>query len=133
MSRALLVLWNDDMRAKAIDWVRRAPHDTRVEFKGPKRTLDQNSRMWAMLTDVSRQHKLHGRPYTPDQWKVIFMHACGREVQFLPALDGSGFIPWGQSSSYLSKEEMTALIEFMFAWGAENGTVWSDPAERNVA
>lgn len=85
------------------------------------------------FTDISRQHKLHGRPYTPDQWKVIFMHACGREVQFLPALDGSGFIPWGQSSSDLSKEEMTALIEFMFAWGAENGTVWSDPAERNVA
>ena len=47
--------WNDDMRAEGdrLDSPRACM--TRVEFKGPKRTLDQNSRMWAMLTDVSRQ------------------------------------------------------------------------------
>lgn len=43
MSRALLVLWNDAMREKAIDWIRRAPKESRVEFKGPKRTLDQSA------------------------------------------------------------------------------------------
>ena len=48
---------------------------------------------------------------------MIFMHACGREVQFLPALDGSGFIPWGQIEFGPVEEEMTYLIEFMFAWG----------------
>ena len=56
------------------------------------------------------------------------MHACGREVQFIPALDNSTFIPWGQSSSDLSKEEMTALIEFMFAWGAEKSVTFHDGA-----
>lgn len=84
--------------------------------------------MWAMLTDIASQKEHAGRKYTPDQWKVLFMHACGREVQFIPALDNSTFIPWGQSSSDLSKEEMTNLIEFMFAWGAENSVTFHDGA-----
>jgi hypothetical protein len=83
--------------------------------------------MWAMLTDVAEQAEHNGRRYTPDQWKVLFMHACGREVQFIPALDGSTFIPWGQSSSDLSKQEMTDLIEFIFAWGAEHGVAFQEP------
>jgi hypothetical protein len=109
----------------------KAPEKTRVDFKAPKRTLPQNSRLWAMLTDIAQQATHMGRKYTPDQWKVLFMHACGREVQFLPSLDGSTFIPWGQSSSDLSKEEMAQLIEFMFAWGAEHGIVFQerDPTE----
>lgn len=131
MSRALLTIKSNAERERALNWVRKAPFGTRLEFKAAKRTLPQNDRMWAMLTDVSRQKEhINGVKYTPDQWKVIFMAACGREFAFIPSLDGSTFIPWGQSSSDLSKAEMTNLIEFMFAWGAENGMVWSDPTER---
>lgn len=126
MSRAVIVLRGLTDRARAIGLIRSAPPETRIEFKGAKRTLPQNDRMWAMLTDVARQKVHGGRRYTPDQWKVLFMHACGREVQFIPALDGTTFIPWGQSSSDLSKDEMTDLIEFMFAWGAENGVMFAD-------
>lgn len=126
MSRAFLILANDGVRQRAAHWCMMLPEKTRVEFKQPKRTLPQNDRMWAMLTDISRQADHNGRRYTPDQWKVLFLHACGREVQFLPSLDGSTFIPWGQSSSDLSKEEMTSLIEFMFAWGAERGVIFQD-------
>lgn len=133
MSRALLVLRTDTDRRKATEWIHRAPPMTRVEFKASKRTTDQNARMWAMLTDIATQKTHMGRRYTPDQWKVLFMHACGREVQFIPALDGSTFIPWGQSSSDLSKGEMSELIEFLFAWGAENGVVWSDPTQEKAA
>ena len=127
MGRALIVANSDADRAKAVGWCRKAPPGTRIEFKAAKRTLPQNDRMWAMLTDIAQQQEHNGRRYTPDQWKVLFMHACGREVQFIPALDGSTFIPWGQSSSDLSKDEMTALIDFMFAWGAEHGVTFHEP------
>jgi len=127
MSRALIILNSLKEREAAISLIRRAPTGSRVEVKGEKRSLPQNERMWAMLTNVATQKDHGGRRYTPDQWKVLFMHACGREVQFIPALDGTTFIPWGQRSSDLSKAEMSDLIEFMFVWGAENGVVWSDP------
>ncbi len=126
MGRHVLILANDAVRLRATRWVAKVPPGTRVEFKAPKRTLPQNDRMWAMLTDIASQKEHAGRKYTPDQWKVLFLHACGREVQFVPSLDNQTFIPWGQSSSDLSKSEMTDLIEFMFAWGAENGVTFHD-------
>ena len=130
MSRALVTIRGNAERERVARWATQAPYGTRVEFKATKRTIPQNDRMWAMLTDVATQKEHHGRRYTPDQWKVIFMHACGREVQFLPSLDGSTFIPWGQSSSDLSKDEMSDLIEFIKQWGAENGVTFNDPTEQ---
>lgn len=126
MSRAVIVINGNYDRERAAAWALKAPAGMRIEFKEAKRTLPQNDRMWAMLTDVASQATHNGRRYTPDQWKVLFMHACGREVQFVPALDGSTFIPWGQSSSDLSKQEMTDLIEFMMAWGAEHNVKFHD-------
>ena len=132
MSRALIIINNsghNSSRSRAIDWVVKAPLGTRVEFKGPRRTLPQNDRMWAMLTDVATQKEHFGRRYTPDQWKAIFMHACGHELQYMSTLDGVSFIPWGLCSSDLSKEEMSNLIAFMQAWGDQSGVVFHDKDE----
>lgn len=133
MSRALVVCYSQADRRKAADWCMKAPTGTRIEFKASKRTLPQNDRMWSMLTEVATQVTHLGNKYTPDQWKVLFMHACGREVQFLPGLDEKTFIPWGQSSSDLSKEEMSELIEFIFAWGAEHGVIFHDDEQEAAA
>ncbi len=130
MTRALIIVHSDFDRRRAAKWCEKAPDGCRVEFKAAKRSLDQNSLMWAMLTDVAAQAKHNGKKFTPDQWKLLFMHACGREMQFIPSLDGATFIPWGQSTSDLSKAEMSELIDFMLAWGAENGVTFRDtPSE----
>lgn len=130
MSRALITIRGEADRQRAARAVQACPFGTRVEFKAAKRTLPQNDRMWAMLTDIAQQKDHHGRRYTADQWKIIFLHAMGREVQFIPALGGAGFIPWGSSSSDLSKQEMSDLLEFIMAWGAENGVTFHDPEAR---
>jgi hypothetical protein len=127
MSRALVIIRGKDDRERAARWVMQMPPGGRVEFKAPKRTLDQNSKLWASLTDVATQKEHCGRRYTADQWKILFLHAIGREVQFIPSLDGSTFIPWGQSSSDLSKDEMSTLIDFIECWCAENGVALHDP------
>lgn len=129
MGRAMLIINGNEARAKATYWVSKAPLGTRIEFKASKRSLPQNDRLWAMLTDVAAHQKAKGRDYTTDEWKLLFMHAWGREVRFLPGLDNKSVVPIGQSSSDLSKEEMTDLIEFIFAWGAENGVVFNEPSE----
>ena len=125
--RALFVLWDASTRKRAVAAVLEAKENSRVEIKGPRRTLDQNSKMWSMLTDVSRQKTHMGQHYDPDGWKHLFAHACGRETRFIPALDGRGFVAIPLSTSDLSVSEMSDLIEFMYAWGAENGIVWSEP------
>lgn len=133
MSRHLLTINSAVDRERVARYAAQAPTGTRVEFKAAKRTLPQNDRMWAMLTDIAAQKEHGGRKYTPDIWKALFMSACGREVQFVPALDGTTFLPLGYRSSDLSKQEMSDLIEFMFAWGAENGVTFHDEAQEAAA
>jgi len=127
MTRYLIVLNGDLDRERAVKAIRSAPAGTRLELKGARRTLQQNDLMWALLTDVALQKEHAGKKFTPDQWKSLFLHACGREAQFVPALNGVDLIPWGQSSRDLSKEEMSGLIDFVLAWGAENGVTFHDP------
>lgn len=128
MSRALLILTNDVIRQRAINWVQKAPVGTRVEFKEAKRTNDQNALMWASLTEIASQKTHMGRKYSPDEWKAIFLHALGKETRFIPALDGQGFLPYGNSSSDLSKKEMAELMTLIFAWAAQNGVLFSEKA-----
>lgn len=124
MSRATLVLINDEIRERALNWIRKAPKGTRVEFKAPKRTLPQNDRMWAMLTDVATQLDWHGISLTPDDWKLIFLDGLKREMRLVPNLDGTGFVNLGRSSSDLGVEEMSDLMQLIEAFGANHGVVF---------
>jgi hypothetical protein len=127
MSRALISLASEQDRLRAAKWVTQAPAGTRIEFKAPKRSLPQNDRMWAMLTDVATQLPWHGIKLSPDDWKLLFMDALKRELRMVPNLDGNGFVNLGRSSSDLSKAEMTDLIEIIAAFGANHGVVFHDP------
>jgi len=126
MSRVAVILNSRAARERVTRWVMNAPINTRVELKEPKRTLPQNDRMWAMLTDVSRQVKHHGVKLSPEDWKLVFLDALGRELRMVPNLDGTGFVNLGRSSSDLSKVEMTDLIELIFAYGAKHGVVFHE-------
>jgi len=53
------------------------------------------------------------------------MHACGFAVQFEMGLNGQPF-PTGFSSSRMTTAEMSELIEWIYAYGAEQGVRWSD-------
>lgn len=129
MSRHLITLSLQADRERAKSYIDAAPWGTRVEYKSPKRTLPQNDRMWAMLTDVAQQLTWHGVKLKPDDWKLVFLDALKREVRTVPNIDGTGFVNLGQSSSDLGKEEMSDLIEIIFEFGARHGVVFNEPLE----
>jgi hypothetical protein len=127
LSRALIQIHGDESRRRAVEWVHKAPLETVIEFRRARRSAPQNDRMWAMLTDIAEQKTLQGKKYKPDQWKVIFLRELGRDMEILPTLEGdTWFAP--KSSSSLTKEEMSDLLESIAAWGAENGVVFNEPA-----
>jgi hypothetical protein len=118
-------------RALAASLVARAPDGYVVTIKEETRTGEQNSRLWAMISDVSRS-KPEGRRHTPEVWKCLFMSACGHAVQFEVGLDGKPF-PVGFHSSRLTKSQMSDLMEFISEYGSRHGVVWSEPAMREAA
>lgn len=101
-----------------------APHGSVVTVKPPRRTLDQNSLMWARLSDISRA-KPEGRTLTPDVWKALFLHALDHAQRFEMALDGNGMVPVGFRSSRLSKEQMADLLTMIDEYGARHDVEWS--------
>lgn len=101
-----------------------APQDAVVKIAAAGRTLSQNDRLWAMLSDVSRA-KPEGRKHTPEVWKALFMSACGHAVQFENGLDGTPF-PVGFRSSRLTKAQMSDLIEFVMEYGSRHNVRWSE-------
>ena len=120
-----VILRTDTQKAMACDMIRRAPADAVVKISAPKRTLDQNAKLWAMISDVSRA-KPEGRTHTPEVWKCLFMSACGHAVRFEMGLDNKPF-PIGFQSSRLTKAEMADLITVIYEYGDRHGVRWSEP------
>lgn len=125
MGRALLVINTMADRAQAMRWVDKAPRGTRITFQGPRRSLDQNARFWAMLTEISAQKLHYGIRLSPDDWRLMFLDALKREVRMVPNLDGNGFVSLGRSSSDLSKAEFSDLFDVIEAWAAREGVIFA--------
>lgn len=128
MSRHVVTICSQADRDRVARIVAAAPFRSRVEVKAAKRSIPQNDRMWAMLTEVSHQLPWHGVKLRPDDWKLMFLDALKRELRMVPNLDGSGFVNLGRSSSDLTKDEMSDLIELIFKFGAEHGVKFQDDA-----
>src|SRR5690349_7968677 len=126
MGKAALILTNAETRDKACSWVQKAPAGTRLTFDGPKRSLEQNALMWAMLTEVAEQVTWHGLKLTASDWKAVFSAALRLELRMVPNLDGDGLVQLGGRTSEMSKDEMSSLIELMHARADQLGVTFSD-------
>ena len=124
MSSLRFFLHNPRVRANACKAIHEAPDGFQVEIKPPTRSLDQNARLWAMLTDISQQVDWYGTKLTPDDWKDI-LSASLRKARVVPTIDGDGFVPLGMRTSSMTKAEFGALMDLGEAFGAQRGVVFS--------
>lgn len=134
MARHVLILASDKQRKLATDYIRKALQYSRIEFKGPVRTGDQNAKMWSCLSDIARELRWHGATLTADDWKIMFMDALRRskneELRAVPNIDNTGFVNLSNSSSDLDKEEFADLITLILMFGDERGVEFTEPVER---
>lgn len=112
-------------RQNAAKAVLEAPEGYIVTIQEPTRNLEQNARLWASLTEVSRQVDWHGNKLTPEEWKDVFTAALKRQ-KVVPGIDG-GFVVIGARTSKMGKREFSELLELVFAFGAQHGVQFSDP------
>lgn len=120
-----VILRSDYHRMQAHRLIEKAPHAAVLNIQEAKRTTDQNSLMWALLSEISRA-KPEGRMLTPDVWKSLFLHSLDHAQRFEMALDGKGMVPVGFRSSRLTKAQFSDLIEIIHEYAARHNIPLSD-------
>lgn len=96
-------------------------------IKKNRRSVSQNSMMWALLGDISDQVEWHGQRLSKKDWKWIFTAAI-RKQRMVPGIEG-GMVYLGEPTSGMSKQQMTDMIDMMLAFGNDHNVVWSDQSE----
>lgn len=98
----------------------------------PKRTLRQNARLWAMLTDISEQIPWLVNEelvcMCPEEWKDVLTASLRGELRVARGING-GIVLLGISTSRMNTQMMSDLIELMFAFGNDRGVRWGDDAK----
>jgi hypothetical protein len=94
-----------------------------LELRPEKRSDPQNRRMWAMLGEIAAQVDWYGQKLTAEDWKHILTASLTKQ-RVAPGLDG-GFVVLGQSTSQMTKAEMSELQTLMEAFGADKNVKFS--------
>jgi hypothetical protein len=103
------------------------------------RTLEQNARLHAMLTDVAGQllwpqpPRNDGELHDVEWWKrrteLGWLIDINEKPEVIESLDGSTFALLLPHTSDLDTEQMASYIEWLTAFGTMNGVVFTDPNE----
>lgn len=123
-NRFIYRLVHDEARNLAAERCKSAPDGWIVEIKPSTRTLEQNARLWAMLSDISKQVDWYGRKLSSEEWKCVFSAGLKRQ-DVVPGMDG-GFVVLGQSTSKMSRTELSSLIDLISAFGSQHNVVFKE-------
>lgn len=115
-------------RRLASEAVARAPEGFVCVVRPPNRSLDQNALLHDALSDIAAQVEWKGQRFTLDTWKRLCMASWLRErggqPELIPALDGNGFDVVYERTSKLTVAQMSEFLEWITAFGAENGVTF---------
>lgn len=112
--------WLRDMASKGL-----AAGPVQVTIGRERRSLDQNAKLWPMLTDLHEQVDWYGNRPTAEEWKHIITASIQRQAVY-PGIDG-GFVVCGLSTSRMRKKQFCELVEAIYAFGDQQGVEWSEP------
>lgn len=89
------------------------------------RSSEQNSKLHAVLHDISTQKQWAGHWLNVEDWKRLMVAAFervnGESARIFPSIDGRGIDMIYRRTHRMSKQEMADLIEFATAWACSNG------------
>jgi hypothetical protein len=113
----------------------------RVKFLPPAKSREQEEKYHAMIGEIAAQYEFCGRKWDTEDMKRLLIDQFKRDtindpdftelwvqvgsVNMAPALDGSGVVMLGTQSRKFPKKLAIAFIEWLMAFGSENGVEFS--------
>ena len=101
-----------------------------MEIKQTPKSRDQEEKYHAMIGEIAKQAEHLGSKWDAESWKRLlvdqFMRDSGKGGnRVLPNLDGSGIVQLGVQTRNFSKEQASEFVEWLLAWGANNGITYA--------
>lgn len=135
---------SDLVLAAAMRCAGNAGRKVQVVVRVPIKSRDQEEKYHAMVADIARQVPFHGKLRDADHfWKRLLVDAFKHDtkddpelaaewasvggIETVPALNHDGFVILGEQTRKFTSKLAAAFIEWLHAYGAENGVRWSMP------
>ena len=119
------ILAHDEARRRAVQAVQNAPDGFAVTVGDPTRSLDQNSALWPLLDEISKQAEwpVNGQmvKLEPEEWKTILTAGFKQENLRLAQGVNGGVVMLGTRTSKMGKREFSEFLEFVHWFAAERG------------
>ena len=102
-----------------------------LEIKSVSRSNEQNEKYHAMIGDIAKQASHLGSKWDSESWKRFLLWQFAKDTntnqgQIVPSLDGTGIVQLGLQSRSFTKEQASEFVEWLHAWGAENGITYTE-------
>jgi hypothetical protein len=136
--RIEIILVNRGKREEAMRLLATARAGSRVEIKGPQRSLDQNAKIRAMLGELAEQATHLQMTFTVAQWKTLmtagYLRSRMEAGDAVQGLETGTVVMFGQPTSDMSIAEACDLITYITMWGEAHGVTFIDtPIEEAAA
>ena len=129
---------------RVLEWIKAmtlAGHRLVLSITPQSKTRDQEKKYHAMVGDIAQQAQHLGASWEAEDWKRLLIDKFARETgrthgRVIPNLDSNGVVEVGVLSRKFSRKDGSEFIEWLHAWGAENGCEfteeWVDPDSGEV-
>ena len=100
-----------------------------LEIKAANKSREQEKLYHALIEEIANQAQHLGAKWDAEDWKRLLLNEFAKQAnlpqsRIVPSLDGSGIVQLGLQSRKLTKEQANEFVEFLYAWGAENGVTF---------
>lgn len=140
MGKRVFRLVHRRARDNAIACVMEAPDGYMVQIHEPTKKRIQEEKYHAMIGDIAKQSEHIGRKWDADDMKRLLVDEFAEEMRLagtplhhdgrvIPSLDGKRIVQLGIQTRDFYVKEAAQFIEFLLAWGAERGVIWSEPKD----
>ena len=108
-----------------------AGHSLVATFSEESKTREQEKKYHGMIGDISEQAQHLGSKWDATDWKRLLVDKFARETgrtsgRIIPNLDSNGVVEVGVLTRKFGKRDAIEFIEWLYAWGAENGCCFTE-------
>lgn len=135
---AVIKLYNPQQAHKAISELWRhikaalvAGRRLELVVREESKSREQEEKYHAMIGEIAKQAQHLGASWDAESWKRLLVNKYCKEVgltagRVIPNLDGDGIVQLDFQTRKFTKDQASQFVEWLHAWGAENGVTFTD-------